>query len=308
MGQAMKFYTTRIFFILLSFVLFQAGAKGLPPEIIPHRGGKAERPENTIKSFQECITLGAKTLELDVQVTKDGIAVVYHPGDLSANTDGKGKVNEFSYNELQKLDAAYKFEKNGVFPERGKEHKIPSFEDVLVDFPNTKIIVDLKSLPAPDLIEAIAKIAEKHKAWDKLVFYSTDDSHLLYLKKHYPQAKSFESRKNTVEELLNVTGSAQLAKTDQPIWLGFELVRQLKLTEKLALGDADYPVNLVIWTEQGIKRIREKLPQAKFVMFGINTIEDYQKATTLGAYAVYSDNPTLLLSFAKNKDKQEYDK
>lgn len=255
-----------------------------------------------MQAFQECVALGAKILEIDVQVTKDGVAVVYHPSDLSVNTNGKGKVNEFSYDDLQKFDAAYKFEKSGTFLERGKGHKIPLFEDVLVAFPNTKIIVDLKSLPANNLIEAIAKVVEKHKAWDRLVFYSTDDSHLPYLKKHYPQAKSFESRKNTVEELLNVTGSPQLIKTDEPIWLGFELVRQLKVTEKLALGDADYPVNLVIWTEQGVKRIREKLPHARFIMFGINAVEDYQKAAALGAYAVYTDNPALLFDFANNNN------
>jgi glycerophosphoryl diester phosphodiesterase len=301
----MRFYNIRPITILLTVFLFQVGtALGLAPEIIPHRGGKGERPENIIQSFQDCVALGATSLELDVQVTKDGLAVVYHPGDLSANTDGKGKVNEFSYDELQKLDAAYKFEKNGTFPQRGRGHKIPLLEEVLIRFPTTNIIVDLKSLPADKVIEAVAKVAVELKAWDRLVFYSTDDSHLLYLKKNYPQAKSFESRKNTVEELLNVTGSTELSKTEEPIWLGFELVRQLKVTEKLALGDAEYPVNLLVWTEPGIKRIREKLPQAKFVLFGINTVEDYQKAETLGAYAVYSDNPTLLVNFRKTNDRK----
>lgn len=171
---------------------------------------------------------------------------LYHPGDLSANTDGKGKVNEFFYEDLQKLDVAYHFERDGAFPEREAGHKIPLLEEVLNKFPTTKIIINLKSLPADKLIEAVARAANNQNAWDRLVFYSTDDDHLTYLKTNYPQAKSFESRRNTVEELLNVNGSERLAKTDQPIWLGFELVRQMKITEKLALGDADYPVNSVI--------------------------------------------------------------
>lgn len=296
----MKFNKIKIFYILLITIFSLGNASlGLPPEIIPHRGGKAERAENTLESFQTCISLGAKFLELDVQVTKDGIAVVYHPGDLSANTNGKGKVNEFLYEELSKLDAAYNFEKNGTFPERGKGHKIPLLEEILIKFPNTKIIVDLKSLPAATLIEAVAKVANKQKAWDKLIFYSTDDSHLNYLKANYPQAKSFESRRNTIEELLNVTGSNQIAKTNQSIWLGFELVRQMKVSEKLALGDAEYPINLVIWTEAGVKRLRKKFPEVKIVIFGINTLEDYKKAEALGAYAIYSDNPTLLINSGK---------
>lgn len=299
----MKIWKKQLGLVVIVLTLFQAQA-AIPqhlPEIIPHRGGRAESPENTMQSFKDCVSLGAKTLEMDVQVTKDGLPVIYHPGDLSANTDGAGKVNEFSYGELKKLDAAYKFQKNGAFPERGKGHKIPLFEEILTAFPNVKIIVDLKSLPANVLIEGIAKVVQKHNAWDRLIFYSTDDSHLDYLKTHYPQAKSFESRKNTVEELLNAAGSNHLARTEEPIWLGFELERQGEFLEKLALGEAKYPVKFVMWTEPGIKRIQEKLPQARFVMFGINTIEDYEKAATLGAYAVYSDTPSLLFDFARKQ-------
>ena len=262
----MKYWASRIVLILVTFTLFQAEA-AIPqplPEIIPHRGGRAEFPENTLQSLKNCVSLGATTLEIDVQVTKDGMVVVYHPGDLSANTNGKGKVSEFSYEDLKKLDAAYKFEKNGTFPERGKGHKIPLFEEVLEAFPSTKIIVDLKSLPANTLIEAIAKIAEKHNTWDRLVFYSTDDSHLAYLKAHYPQAISFESRRNTVEELLNATGSAQLTKTEKPIWLGFELERKGEFGEKLALGEAKYPIKFVMWTEPGIKTGSRKATPGPF--------------------------------------------
>lgn len=298
----MKYKTQQNLVILFVFFLFQTVAISLQlPEIIPHRGGKAERPENIIQSFKECINLGAETLEMDVQVTKDGQVVIYHPGDLSVHTEAKGKISEFTYAELQKMDAAYKYEVSGVFPERGKGHKIPLFEDILKMFPETKVIVDLKSLPARDLIEAVAQVAHSQNAWGRLIFYSTDDSHLDYLKKYYPQANAFESRRDTVEELLNATGSTRLSKTEKPIWFGFELERQGEFVEKLALGDARYPIKFVMWTEPGVKRIRNKLPQARFVMFGINTVEDYQKAAILGAYAVYSDTPTLLFDFTKKK-------
>lgn len=295
----MTVFTKKIV-LLLVLIFYPLKVAASLPEIIPHRGGKAERPENIIPSFQDCVLEGVKTLELDVQVTKDGVVVAYHPKDLSVNTNGSGVVSELTYNDIQKLDAAYNFKKGDSFPERGKGLKVPRFEDILIKFPNAKIIVDLKSLPADTLIEAIAKVAKKNNAWGRLIFYSTNDEHLLYLKERYPQTTVFESRKQTVEELLNVTGSMHLNQTQSPVWLGFELVRQLQVTEKLTLGDATYPVNLVVWTKLGIERIRKKLPGAKFVIFGVNTVEDYQKAADLGAYAVYSDTPSLLWAFAKN--------
>jgi glycerophosphoryl diester phosphodiesterase len=43
-----------------------------------HRGGLALRPENTLASFGNALRLGVSTLELDVQITRDGAAVVTH--------------------------------------------------------------------------------------------------------------------------------------------------------------------------------------------------------------------------------------
>jgi glycerophosphoryl diester phosphodiesterase len=43
-----------------------------------HRGGLALRPENTLSSFGNALRLGVSTLELDIQITEDGQAVVTH--------------------------------------------------------------------------------------------------------------------------------------------------------------------------------------------------------------------------------------
>lgn len=43
-----------------------------------HRGGVGLRPENTLASFGNALSLGVSTLELDVQITLDGKAVVTH--------------------------------------------------------------------------------------------------------------------------------------------------------------------------------------------------------------------------------------
>ncbi len=63
-----------------------AEAKRNPPPPPPapefdlqaHRGGLALRPENTLSSFGNAMQLGVSTLELDVQITEDGEAVVTH--------------------------------------------------------------------------------------------------------------------------------------------------------------------------------------------------------------------------------------
>jgi glycerophosphoryl diester phosphodiesterase len=47
-------------------------------EVEGHRGARARRPENTIPAFEYAISQGVDVLELDMNVTKDGVLVVSH--------------------------------------------------------------------------------------------------------------------------------------------------------------------------------------------------------------------------------------
>lgn len=99
----------------------------MAPYIIAHRGDSSHRPENTVAAFRRAIEVGADLVELDVQLTKDGHAVVIHDGTVDRTTDGKGKVGEMSLAELRKLSAGYP-EKFGR--EFAKE-RIPTLAEVL---------------------------------------------------------------------------------------------------------------------------------------------------------------------------------
>ena len=50
-----------------------------------HRGGRALWPENTLHAFDQSLTLGVSTLELDIAVTADGVPVITH--DIALNPD-----------------------------------------------------------------------------------------------------------------------------------------------------------------------------------------------------------------------------
>src|SRR5260221_5656519 len=71
---------------------------------IAHRGASGYEPENTLISFQKALQLGADMLELDVRVSKDGFVVVIHDRKVDRITNGKGKVNTLTLEELKHLD------------------------------------------------------------------------------------------------------------------------------------------------------------------------------------------------------------
>ena len=73
------------------------------PLLIAHRGASAEAPENTLAAFRRALALKVDGLELDVQTTRDGVAVVFHDATLRRLTGEPGRVVAQTWRALQKL-------------------------------------------------------------------------------------------------------------------------------------------------------------------------------------------------------------
>ena len=73
--------------------------------VMAHRGAMASAPMNTMAAFELALEQGADGIELDVQRSSDGHAVILHDFSVDATTDGSGAVAEKSLSELQELDA-----------------------------------------------------------------------------------------------------------------------------------------------------------------------------------------------------------
>lgn len=64
-----------------------------PPWIVGHRGVRAEITENTVAGFRAAAAQGADMVEMDVQLTADGIPVAFHDWDLE-RLAGRSEVVE----------------------------------------------------------------------------------------------------------------------------------------------------------------------------------------------------------------------
>ncbi len=79
------------------------------PLVFGHRGASASAPENTLPAFQAALDQGADGVELDVQLTADGVPVVIHDDTVDRTTDGRGPVAARTLEELKRLDAGARF-------------------------------------------------------------------------------------------------------------------------------------------------------------------------------------------------------
>lgn len=72
-------------------------------EIIAHRGAAYEAPENSLAAFELAIVQGADRIELDVQLTRDGHAVVLHDPSTERLGDRRIEVEFSSLEEVRSV-------------------------------------------------------------------------------------------------------------------------------------------------------------------------------------------------------------
>nr|WP_243449888.1 glycerophosphodiester phosphodiesterase family protein [Neobacillus terrae] len=120
---------------------------------IGHRGSAGYCPENTIASFDHAIELGAEFLELDINLTKDGKLAVIHDSTVNRTTNAKGKISDFTMNELKNLDAG------SWFHSRFAGESIPELQDVLERYSGKAgLLIEIKKpYQYPGIIEVLSE-------------------------------------------------------------------------------------------------------------------------------------------------------
>jgi glycerophosphoryl diester phosphodiesterase len=75
------------------------------PLVISHAACGGHAPENTLAGIRKAIELGADAIEIDVQTTADGVAILMHDLTVDRRTNGTGEVAKLSLAEMRALDA-----------------------------------------------------------------------------------------------------------------------------------------------------------------------------------------------------------
>ena len=266
------------------------------PFIVAHRGGTGDMPENTLQAFSTALENGADALWMTVQVTKDGIPVLYRPADLDSLTDGQGPLDAITLNDLRKLNAGYSFSRQDasgqlIYPYRAKPLRIPTLREALEAVPkNVPIMLDMKQTPAAPLVEAIAQVLDSMNAWSRVRLYSTD-SEAIQLMKAHRQAQVFETRDATRDRLVDLSlGGTCDNPPPAGSWVGIELHRQVEVIEHFTLGTGVSKVDARWWTPAAVKCFKTN-GDVKIVAFGVNSADAYAAASCLGIDAVMTDSP-----------------
>ncbi|OHX15313.1 glycerophosphodiester phosphodiesterase [Chromobacterium amazonense] len=262
------------------------------PQIAAHRGGTADAPENTLEAIRLAVSNRADIMWLTVQLSQDGVPVLYRPADLAVLSDVSGPVAARTAKDLSQVNVGWTFKgSKGDYPYRKQPVGVPTLSQALHALPaNMPVILDLKALPAEPLALAVAKVLDEEQAWSRVTLYSTEVAFQQAFAS-YPKARMFESRDATRTRLAKVALNAGCdAPPNQPIWAGFELKRKLKVVEQFTLGEGVSDVNATMWTPNAVACFRKHAP-VKIVAIAVNDADAYRQAACLGIDVVLSDSP-----------------
>jgi len=162
---------------------------------LAHQGGELEAPGNTMYAFKRAMReAGADGIEMDAYISADGKLVISHDATLNGTTNfgtpsapppfnapgASNQIWDYTVAELKKLDDAYWFAPGtgqydhgrpaGDYAFRGvadgsvpppagyssSDFRIPTFEEVLAEFPDTRIDIEIKHQDGHDAEGAAA--------------------------------------------------------------------------------------------------------------------------------------------------------
>lgn len=284
--------------ILSISLLFLASAASASPAIVAHRGGTADAPENTLPAIKLALENKADIVWITVQLSRDGVPVLYRPADLKALTNLKGKVSQYTAEELAKADASVKWKDKGL-PENLLNSPIPTLKSVLSTWPDTRFFIDIKSPDADPATmgNALLNVLKETNSLNRVRVYSTEDRYMEALPVEIPR---FVTRSETRTRLATISLSHECLPPSQKMddyWYGLELNRKVEVVEKFTLGEGVSPATLT-WDKEAVDCFRSQ-GNAHLIFIGVNSVEDYQKAKTLGAEGVLVDSPAKAKSWAK---------
>ncbi|KAF5832079.1 PLC-like phosphodiesterase [Dunaliella salina] len=158
----------------------QTPTVNFPVLCFAHRGGALELGpdgrvllENTLPAFRNAKMLGADLLELDVQMTRDGVVVVFHDltlGRMCGPAFSGVLVEDLNFADLPPLCHTPPAEMqespvSGTGPGKvcnSPQHSIPSLEAVFREFGDMPIQIDVK-VRTSGIVRALHDLVQKYK-------------------------------------------------------------------------------------------------------------------------------------------------
>lgn len=161
---------------------------------IAHRGASGHAPEHTMSAYRLGKEMNSDYIEIDLQMTKDGVLIVMHDEKIDRTTTGSGYAKDLTLAEIKKLDAGSWF--NRAYPEKAQSQykglQVLTLEEVIETFgQGSRYYIETKAPNIyPGMEKELVRLLKKHKLTNqngKVVIQSFSQDSLLKMNKLAPE-------------------------------------------------------------------------------------------------------------------------
>ncbi len=232
--------------------------------IFAHRGANKEAAENTRTAFDKALLYAIDGIETDIQISRDGVAVLWHDDDLAKLGLRDKRIDDFDHEQLREMDLA------AHFAGAAKEGAMSLQEFVSAYRSRCRLLLEIKNYPGEPAEQQQRKVRQTLElagvaAGDHIIASSFDLGSLVHAHSIAPQ---FPLVLNLEPE--HQADFAQRALDEQPFLQGL-CVHIATLDEAMV----------------GVARERGKL----LAVYTCNSDEQISRALRLGVDMLISDLP-----------------
>lgn len=237
-------------------------------KIYAHRGASKYAPENTMPAFELAQKLGADGIELDLQLTKDQVPVIFHDENVRRTTNGTGFIKDYTLKELKTLDAGYRFSKHY------QNTRILSFEEFLDWFADTNLLLnaELKTnvFDYPNIEERVLFLIEKYNVKKRTTISSFNH--------------------NTIKRVRDLDSNINLG------WLTKRAIANIDQFLK-QIGANQIHINKRLLFSKMIRTIINN--QIPFRVYTVNQISFLKRSMQLNAEGIFTDIPDKMKKYIR---------
>ena len=174
--------------------------------VLGHRGMSqgSEYPGNSIEAIETALNFGADGAEIDVQITRDNILVIFHDKELIKKTNCQGRMRDYSWAEIDNCIYNKSVERNiNVITVDSLFNRIPNCQDYYFSF-------DCKFTPGDeesktdyyrDFVIAIKQVIDKHNMQNKVLIEAGSSQFHKLLIQNEVQALQFITGKDMSKQI-----------------------------------------------------------------------------------------------------------
>lgn len=230
---------------IVGIVYFHQDLRLHKPYVIGHRGS-GYAIENTFEAVEKANDYGSDFAEIDIQLSKDGIPIVYHDTTMSRLSHVSTSVSQMTAQQFE--DTTLQYENYTAQPTT-LEHLIQKMQDHHF---NIKLLIEFKADPENyrEMVNQVVKIVNQYHMGSQTMFMSLHYPTVSYLHHLYP------------EWWIGYCIYGSIGDIDASIWnmdIDFLAIEENRASTSLIQKAISQMIPIYIWTVDNEKKMKQYL-------------------------------------------------